>query len=119
MGNLNGKSLQLPQNEFPNHLHGGEEGWGKKTFSGPYPLSRHGRESVLFTYQSVDGEEGYPGTVELRVWYTGFEVQEDGVSKLVLEAEYEVEMTGDECEETIVGITNHRQVFRSDSLVNR
>jgi aldose 1-epimerase len=65
----------------------------------------------------VDGEEGYPGTVELRVWYASYEVQEDGVTKLVLEAEYEVEMIGDECEETIVGITNHRHVCcQSSSL---
>lgn len=79
-------------------------------------MNRNGRESVLFTYKSLDGEEGYPGTVELRVWYTGYEAQEDGVSKLVLEIEYEVEMTGDECDETTVGITNHRHLFQSCSL---
>ena len=30
------------------------------------------------------------------------------MSKVYLEAEYEVEMVGEECEETVVGITNHR-----------
>lgn len=65
---------------------------------------------MLFTYKSPDGEEGYPGTVELRVWYAGYEDQEGDLSKLVLEAEYEVEMTGDQCDETTVGITNHRHV---------
>jgi aldose 1-epimerase len=79
-------------------------------------MNRNGRESVLFTYKSPDGEEGYPGTVELRVWYTGYEAQEDGVSKLALETEYEVEMIGDECDETTVGITNHRHLFQPCSL---
>lgn len=67
---------------------------------------------MLFSYKSADGEEGYPGTVELRVWYASYEIQEDGMSKLVLEAEYEVEMIGEECDETIVGITNHRHVYQ-------
>jgi aldose 1-epimerase len=108
--------LQLAQNNNTNHLHGGKVGWGKKLFSGPQTMNRNGRESVLFTYKSLDGEEGYPGTVELRVWYASYEAQEDGVSKLVLEIEYEVEMTGDECDETTVGITNHRHLFQSCSL---
>ena len=108
--------MQLAQNNSTNHLHGGKEGWGKKLFSGPHPLNRNGREAVLFTYTSPDGDEGYPGTVELQVWYTGYEVQEDGISKLVLETEYEVKMTGDECEETTVGITNHRYLRQPYSL---
>jgi aldose 1-epimerase len=107
---LNGKSYKLAANEGSNHLHGGLKGWGKKKFDGPEPVNRDGKEAVLFTYVSKDGEEGYPGTVELRVWYTAFTEEEGGVSKTVLETEYEVEMIGDEAEETIVNITNHGYV---------
>lgn len=70
-------------------------------------MNRNGKEGVLFTYLSPDGEEGYPGTVELKVWYTAWTEDEDGVSKTVLQTEYEVELVGDECDETVVNITNH------------
>lgn len=106
--NLNGKSLKLAQNGGRNHLHGGRKGWGKQNFTGPQPVNRNGKESVLFTYVSPDGEEGYPGTVEIRVWYSASEENEAGVKKTVLVAEYEVEFTGTECEETVVNVTNHR-----------
>lgn len=102
--NLNGKTYHLPLNNPPNSLHGGNEGWGKKDFEGPKPVNRHGREGVEFRYLSKDGEEGYPGTVDCRVWYTAG--MEEG--KTVLDAEWEVEFVGDECDETVVGVTNHR-----------
>lgn len=105
---LNGKPHQLFQNEGKHSLHGGNEGWGKKTFSGPEPVSNNGREGVKFTYVSPDGEEGYPGTVQLQVFYTAFEEDEDGVTKTNLITEYEVELVGDDVEETVVNVTNHR-----------
>ena len=60
-----GKSYDLTANNGPNTLHGGGEGWGKKDFEGPLPTERNGRDAVMFKYRSHDGEEGYPGTVEL------------------------------------------------------
>jgi aldose 1-epimerase len=106
--NLNGKSYKLAANNAPNHLHGGSQGWGKKRFSGPKPVNRGGKEAVLFTYVSPDGDEGYPGTVELRVWYTAWTEDAAGASTFVLETEYEVEFIGDEADETVVNVTNHR-----------
>lgn len=108
LSNLNGKSYKLAINNGPNHLHGGLQGWGKKKFSGPKPENRDGKEAVLFTYISPDGDEGYPGTVELKVWYTASTEEEDGVSKFVLETEYEVQLIGDDADETVVNVTNHR-----------
>lgn len=104
--NLNGRSYELAVNdgENPNSLHGGTRGWGKQDFEGPKPVNRNGKEGVQFRYVSKDGEEGYPGTVECLVWYTAG--VEDG--KTVLEVEYQVELIGDECDETVVGVTNHR-----------
>lgn len=62
---------------------------------------------------SPDGEEGFPGTVEATVWYVAG--MQDG--KTVLEMEYEVELVGDECEETVVGVTNHRYSQRLLRLI--
>ena len=102
--NLNDTSYELAANDVPNSLHGGLNGWGKQEFEGPNPTKRNGREGIMFRYVSKDGEEGYPGTVECHVWYTAG--MEEG--KTVLEVEYQVELIGDECEETVVGVTNHR-----------
>ena len=111
INDLNGKSYQLPVNNGPNSLHGGEEGWGKRVWDGPATVNRNGKEATLFKYTSKDGEEGYPGTVEVRVWYTQEKEQADGVEKEVLHIEFEAELVGDEVSETAVNITNHRSVI--------
>jgi len=112
INNLNGKEYQLTANNGPNALHGGPKGWGKHEFEGPKPVDRGGKEGVLFKYLSKDGDEGFPGTVELRLWYTAWTENEAGKEKALLEVEYEVEMVGDEVEETAVNVTNHRCVLR-------
>ncbi|KAL6721060.1 hypothetical protein ACLMJK_000160 [Lecanora helva] len=103
LSNLNGKTYKLRANEGVNSLHGGAQGWGKKDFEGPTPVNRNGKEGVMFTYVSEDGDEGYPGTVKCTVWYAAG--KEEG--KTVLDVEYQVEFVGDECAETVVGVTNH------------
>lgn len=108
INSLNGKSYSLTANNGPNALHGGPEGWGKRDFEGPKPVERKGRQAVEFKYLSKDGEEGYPGTVELRLWYYPELQQDEGVEKTSLEIEYEVELVGDEVDETAVAVTNHR-----------
>lgn len=107
--NLNGRDYALPKNKDPNSLHGGFNGWGKRVFDGPHAVKRGGKDALLFKYISKDGEEGYPGTVELRVWYVaGKEDVGTQIPKTVLTVEYEVEFVGNECEETAVNVTNHR-----------
>jgi aldose 1-epimerase len=108
INNLNGKSYSLAANNGPNSLHGGVAGWGKRDFEGPKPVQRNGKEAVQFTYLSKDGEEGYPGTVELKLWYIAGIEKDEGVEKTSLEIEYEVELVGDEVDETAVAVTNHR-----------
>lgn len=106
--NLNGRSYHLTKDEGPHSLHGGKEGWNTKIFDGPKTVHRDGKEGLEFKYLSKDGEDGYPGTVEVRVWYTASEeMGDDGVERTVLGMEYEVEFVGDECEETVVSVTNH------------
>lgn len=112
INDLNGKRYRLTPNNGPNTLHGGVEGWGKKKFEGPTPVHRDGREAVMFNYLSEDGEEGFPGAVELQLrYYPGLDFI-DGVEKTTLEFEYEVVLVGDDVEETVVSLTNHR----SDNL---
>ena len=108
INNLNGKSYTLEANNGPNSLHGGVEGWGKKNFQGPTPVNRNGREAVAFKYTSPDGDQGFPGTVEFQLWYTASVEKEEGVDKTTLEIEYEAKLVGDEVDETVVNLTNHR-----------
>jgi aldose 1-epimerase len=116
INNLNGKTYTLTTKQGPNSLHGGKEGWDTKVFDGPKPVNRNGKEGLEFRYLSKDGEEGYPGTVEVRVWYTAGKEEKD---KTALEIEYEVELVGDECEETAVNVTNHRCVPHLSTLSER
>ena len=116
----NGKSYKLAANNGPNSLHGGVKGWGKRIWEGPTPagvrdipgLHERGKlgggESVKYTLKSEDGEEGFPGTVEASVTYTtGTQKPAGGREVRVLGIEYEVQLVGEEVEETVVNVTNH------------
>jgi aldose 1-epimerase len=114
INNLNGRSYPLVANNGPNTLHGGVKGWGKRVWEGPIKDTRDGKDATLFKRISDDGEEGFPGAVEAKIWYTGG-VEKDGSGKdvSVLEMEYEVKMVGDPAKEpgineTAVSVTNHR-----------
>ncbi|KAF2008232.1 galactose mutarotase-like protein [Amniculicola lignicola CBS 123094] len=114
INDLNGTSYQLAVNNGPNSLHGGDLGWGKREWEGPVTVEKDGKEAVLFKYKSVDGEEGYPGTVEAKVWYTQEKETEGGVEKEVLHIEFEAELVGDDVSETAINVTNHSYFILSD-----
>lgn len=116
---VNRRPSILNANSGPNTLHGGLEGWGKKTFEGPTPVQRNSRNAVMFKYLSEDGEEGFPGTVELRLWYYPSLEFDDGVEKTSLEIEYEAELISDDVYETAVSLTNHRSKSLFDLVVLR
>ncbi|KIH93037.1 aldose 1-epimerase [Sporothrix brasiliensis 5110] len=122
-GGLNGKeSYPLAANNGVNALHGGVDGWGKRTWDGPSPVgvSREvpglspstldkGGETVQFTLVSPDGDEGYPGTVNVSVKYSVGKQklpEKDGVEATVLVIEYEAELV-DGADETVINMTNH------------
>ena len=67
---LDGKEYVLATNRPPNHLHGGAKGFDKRVWKSR-PLPAHGNGiAVEFSYRSPDGEEGYPGTLNVMVVYT-------------------------------------------------
>ena len=94
--NLNDKEYELAVNNGENALHGGLEGFDKKFFS-----SEEIENGVMFKYTSKDGEEGYPGDLEVMVMY----VISDNST---LEITYYAELKGDEgSPSTPINLTNH------------
>ncbi|MBP1636262.1 MAG: galactose-1-epimerase [Acidobacteria bacterium] len=66
---LDGKTYRLAANDGPNHLHGGRKGFDKVVWRAEEVASPSG-PAVRFSYRSPDGEEGYPGTLDVSVTYT-------------------------------------------------
>jgi aldose 1-epimerase len=64
---LDGQSYKLAANNGPNHLHGGAKGFDKVLWSAK-PVA--GKSAIVFSRTSPDGEEGYPGTLQVQVTYT-------------------------------------------------
>ena len=92
---LNGKEYTLAQNNGENHLHGGIKGFDKvvwKAESGKNTDSA----SVVLSYLSPDGEEGYPGNLDVTVVYT-----------LTEENELRIDYTAATDAPTPVNLTNH------------
>ena len=65
---LDGQQFQLTINNGENHLHGGKIGFNKVLWDAEV-LNDSDVPAIRFTYVSRDGEEGYPGTVTLKVTY--------------------------------------------------
>lgn len=73
---LEGQEYQLAINNDPNTLHGGEVGFDKKIWT----VDAVDAGSIVLSYTSPDGEEGFPGTLDVTVTYTltdGDEIQID------------------------------------------
>lgn len=91
---LDGKEYTLFTNNGANHLHGGKDGFDKKIWD---VTEKDGDSPALvLTCVSPDGEEGYPGTLTVRVTYT---LSKDNALSIRYEA------TTDK--KTILNLTNH------------
>jgi len=66
---LDGKTYQLPVNNGQNSLHGGTRGLDKVVWHAA-PFQNDSSAGLVLTYTSPDGDQGYPGTLALRVTYT-------------------------------------------------
>ena len=67
--NLDGQEYTLVVNNGPNHLHGGTVGFDKVIWDAK-TVRRADGPAVQFHYVSKDGEEGYPGNLDVSVLYT-------------------------------------------------
>jgi aldose 1-epimerase len=66
---LDGKEYKLEANNGPNTLHGGKKGFDKVVWKAEEVQDRD-RTGVKFNYRSPDGEEGFPGNLDVSVTYT-------------------------------------------------
>jgi len=89
---LNGRGYQLAKNDGDNHLHGGSRGFSHRIWD----AETVGEASVVFSYFSPDGEENYPGSLDVKVTYT---LKDSGE----LAVDYFARAGAD----TIVNLTNH------------
>jgi len=89
---LEGKDYQLTINNGVNTLHGGTVGYQAVMWDG----KKVGDSAIVFTYLSKDGEQGFPGNLNVKVTYTL-------TAKNELKMDYEA--TTDKA--TVVNLTNH------------
>jgi aldose 1-epimerase len=85
----------LATNNGPNHLHGGDSGFDRRLWTAT-PAEDSGSARVELSRTSPDGEEGYPGTVEVHVTYAWTDDH-------VLSIDYRARTD----RPTIVNLTNH------------
>ncbi len=66
---IDGHNTQLPCNAGIHHIHGGNAGFGNQIWNADI-IDEGESGSVIFSRISPDGEEGYPGTLQVSVTYT-------------------------------------------------
>lgn len=67
---LDGVSYQVATNRGPHHLHGGKKGFAQAVWRGEALPPQAHAAAVRFRHTSRDGDDGFPGTVEVSVTYT-------------------------------------------------
>ena len=89
---VDGKTIQLPQNNYGHCLHGGPTGWQYQVYDG-----RQLNDSTLqLTLLSPDGDNNFPGAVTATVTYT---LTHDNA----IDIRYEATTT----KKTVINMTNH------------
>ncbi|HMG81532.1 MAG TPA: aldose epimerase family protein [Ferruginibacter sp.] len=89
---LEGKEYIVDKNNGPNHLHGGKKGFNHVVWEA---VSTE-ENTMLLKYLSPDGEEGYPGNLEVTVRYT-----------LTDDNEMTIAFTATTDQTTVINVTNH------------
>jgi len=117
---LDGETYQLAQNNNQNHLHGGNEGFDKKVWSG-HAFRTTDSVGVEMSYFSENGEENYPGNLavtvrfslnnqnELRIDYSAI-TDEKTVLNLTYHPYFNLDGVGDGA------ILDHEMMINADQL---
>jgi len=92
---LNGKKYPVVKNNGSNHLHGGLEGFNQVVWKVEEHKSKEGL-GLSLSYLSKDGEEGYPGNLNVSVVYT-----------FSNNTELKIDYTATTDKDTIVNLTSH------------
>lgn len=92
---LNGKVYELAQNDGKNHLHGGNVGFHNVVWKAETAVEK-GAEKLVLTRTSPDGEENYPGNLDVKVEYS-----------LSEENELKIDYSAVSDKDTVVNLTNH------------
>lgn len=94
---LDGHEFTLAANNGPNSLHGGRKGFDKVVWQvESYADNQDSNPTLKLHYVSKDGEEGFPGTLDVRAIYS---VMNDNALKL--------EFTATTDKTTVVNLTHH------------
>lgn len=88
---LDGVERNVIRNHGKHHLHGGDRGFDKVLWS----VEEADESSVTLMYRSVDGEEGYPGQLDVTVRFS------------LSDKDLEVSYTAATDRPTVVNLTNH------------
>lgn len=67
---IDGKTYTLEKNDGENSLHGGPTGFSYRLWNVKDASETAEGPSVTFSYESADGEEGFPGNLSVEVTYT-------------------------------------------------
>lgn len=92
---LNGKLYKVTKNSGKHQLHGGFKGFNSKVWDAEI-VNKSGKEALKLTYTSVDGEEGFPGTLNVSAVYS-----------LTDDNAVEVDYNAVSDKDTIVNLTHH------------
>lgn len=93
---LNEKKYSLAKNDGKNHLHGGSKGFHNAIWDARQSKNSHGEDILILNYLSKDGEEGYPGNLNVQIVYS-----------LTNENELKIEYSATTDKETVVNLTHH------------
>jgi galactose mutarotase-like enzyme len=96
---LNGTTYQLPINNPPNSLHGGDVGFDKHVWAATPVQDRHS-VGLELRFTSPNGDQGYPGTLANKVTYTLTNRNE-------IRMDYRARLVGNSNLKTVINLTNH------------
>lgn len=98
---LNGKTYNLTVNDGPNQLHGGLTGFDKKIWL--YAIDEP-KNRVVFSTGLADGEEGFPGNMEVKITYI---LGEDNSLRIDYEAVSDADTVANFTNHTYFNLTGH------------